>query len=118
METLIHNIVAQLQCALLESEDEPVFLPKALVYAEELEKKPTITLIEAEELRKQVQRGVWESSLDLSQETLMHPLSQSLKFADELVSFHSPRVMKLLRWLYSFIDCEQAPQRSGVDDNG
>jgi len=87
METLIHDIVVQLQCALLESEDDPIFLPKALVYAEELEKKSTITLNEAEELANRVQRGIWESSLDLSEETPKHPLTQSSKLTDELLNF-------------------------------
>ncbi len=87
METLIHNIVMQLECALLESENDPTFLPKALMYAEELKKKPTITLEEAEELARRVQRGIWESSLDLSEETPLHPLAQSSKLTNELVNF-------------------------------
>ncbi len=88
MEPIIDQIVHHLECAVLEDEDNNAFLASALRTAEYLKNRhATITEGDAEELRQQVKRGFWASSLDLSELPETHPMTQAIRLSEQLANF-------------------------------
>ncbi len=87
MKRIIDQIVHHLECAVLEDEDDNTFLARALRTAESLKGHTTITEGDAEELRQQVKRGFWASSLDLSELPEVHPMTQAIRLSEQLANF-------------------------------